>query len=88
MAISLDGPDAESHDGFRRVDGSFDRTISALQQAQEISLQTQVNTTVTKHNMVRLNEIAQLVERCGAKLWSVFRTAPAGPERRGQGARS
>ena len=72
MAISLDGPDAESHDGFRRVEGSFDRTISALQHAQEIGFQTQVNTTVTKHNMGRLNEIAQLVERRGAKLWSVF----------------
>lgn len=72
MAISLDGPDAESHDGFRRVEGSFDRTISALRHAQEVGLQTQVNTTVTRHNMGRLNEVAQLVDCCGAKLWSVF----------------
>ena len=28
MAISVDGPDSESHDGFRRVEGSFDRSIS------------------------------------------------------------
>jgi MoaA/NifB/PqqE/SkfB family radical SAM enzyme len=35
MAISLDGPDAESHDGFRRVSGSFERTIGALQHAQK-----------------------------------------------------
>ena len=72
MAISLDGPDAESHDGFRRVEGSFDRTITALQHAQEIGLQTQINTTVTKHTVGRLGEIAKLVERSGAKLWSVF----------------
>jgi len=72
MAISLDGPDAQSHDGFRRVEGSFDRTISALRYAQEIGLQTQVNTTVTRHNMGRLDEIAKVVEGCGAKLWSVF----------------
>jgi radical SAM protein len=72
MAISLDGPDAESHDGFRRVNGSFDRTIRALQHAQQIGLQTQVNTTVTRHNVGRLGEIAKLVERAGAKLWSVF----------------
>lgn len=65
MAISLDGPDAQSHDGFRRVEGSFDRTISALRHVQEIGLQTQVNTTVTRHNMGRLNEIAQVMERCG-----------------------
>jgi AdoMet-dependent heme synthase len=72
MAISLDGPDAESHDGFRRVSGSFERTMGALQHAQKIGLQTQVNTTVTRHNVGRLGEIAKLVERAGAKLWSVF----------------
>ena len=34
MAISLDGPDAASHDGFRRVEGSFERTVFALQHAR------------------------------------------------------
>jgi radical SAM protein len=72
MAISLDGSDEESHDGFRRVNGSFDRTIGALQHARKIGLQTQVNTTVTRHNAGRLGDIAKLVERAGAKLWSVF----------------
>jgi radical SAM protein len=72
MAISLDGPDAASHDGFRRVTGSFDRTIRALQHAQQIGLQTQVNTTVTRHNVGRLSEIADLVKGAGTRLWSVF----------------
>ncbi len=72
MAISLDGPDAVSHDGFRRVEGSFDRTIQALQHAQAIGLPTQVNTTVTRHNMHRLAGISAIVERFGSKLWSVF----------------
>jgi radical SAM protein len=72
MAISLDGPDSESHDGFRRVEGSFDRTTLALEHARSIGLQTQVNTTVTRHNVGRLGEIARLVERSGVKLWSAF----------------
>lgn len=72
MAISLDGPDAASHDGFRRVEGSFNRTIRALEHARAIGLQTQINTTVTRHNVDRLAEIADLVERYGVKLWSVF----------------
>ena len=72
MAISLDGPDSISHDGFRRVEGSFDRTIQGLRHARAIGLPTQVNTTVTRHNMHRLAEIAAIVERFGAKLWSVF----------------
>ena len=72
MAISLDGPDRESHDGFRKVKGSFDRTLFALHEANLIGLPTQVNTTVTRHNWKRLPEIAQLVEKAGAQLWSVF----------------
>ncbi|MCC6861339.1 MAG: radical SAM/SPASM domain-containing protein, partial [Bryobacterales bacterium] len=72
MAVSLDGPDAASHDGFRRVEGSFARTVFALEEARRIGLETQINTTVTRHNRSRLDEIADLVERSGARLWSVF----------------
>ena len=72
MALSLDGPDAASHDGFRRVGGSFDRTVFALEYARMIGLETQVNTTVTRHNVHRLDEIAQRVQASGARLWSVF----------------
>ena len=72
MAVSLDGPDAASHDGFRRVEGSFARTMFALDHARKIGLQTQVNTTVTRHNVGRLGEIARLVSDSGARLWSVF----------------
>ncbi len=72
MAISLDGPDAASHDGFRRVEGSFARTAFALDYARQIGLPTQVNTTVTRHNVDRLKEIAGIVRNCGARLWSVF----------------
>ena len=72
MAVSLDGPDAPSHDGFRRVEGSFDRTIFALDHARRVGLETQINTTVTRHNLGRLTEIAGRVAESGAKLWSVF----------------
>lgn len=87
MAVSLDGPNPDSHDGFRRVRGSFDRTLFALEEAKRIGLDTQVNTTVTRQGgtglpartgtggtpvPTRLDEIASIVERVGAKLWSVF----------------
>lgn len=72
MAVSLDGPDAASHDGFRRVAGSFDRTMFALRHARQIGLDTQVNTTVTRHNLARLDEIAARVGDSGARMWSVF----------------
>src|SRR5215469_1272468 len=72
MAISLDGPDASSHDGFRRVEGSFARTMFGLDYARTVGLPTQVNTTVTRHNFHRLDEIGGLVSEYGARLWSVF----------------
>ena len=72
MAISLDGPDAASHDGFRRVEGSFARTLFGLDYARRIGLPTQINTTVTRHNFCRLDAIARLVRDYGARLWSVF----------------
>jgi radical SAM protein len=72
MAVSLDGPDAASHDGFRRVEGSFARTMFALSYARQIGLPTQINTTVTRHNLDRIDEIAGVVRDSGARLWSVF----------------
>src|SRR6185437_16833184 len=47
MAISLDGPDAASHDDFRGIPGTFDRAMFALEEAQWIGLDTQLQTTVT-----------------------------------------
>lgn len=72
MALSLDGPDAASHDGFRRVPGSFAITLAALRRARTIGLPVQINTTVTRHNLHRLSEMADVVEAEGACLWSVF----------------
>jgi radical SAM protein len=72
MAISLDGADEISHDGFRGVHGSFHRTLAALRIARELGLETQVNTTVTKRNLGQLEKIARLAGENGAKLWSVF----------------
>lgn len=72
MAISIDGPDAASHDDFRQVAGSFQTSIDALNSARACGLETQVNTTVTRGNMHRLADIAALVAASGARLWSVF----------------
>lgn len=72
MAVSLDGATAQRHDGFRGVEGSFRITLEALRAAREAGLETQVNTTVTRHNAAALGQIAALVGQSGARLWSVF----------------
>lgn len=72
MAVSLDGPDAKSHDSFRQVPGSFQQSLFALEEARSIGLETQVNTTVTRRNLGCLSRIAEIVASLGAKMWSVF----------------
>jgi AdoMet-dependent heme synthase len=72
MAVSLDGADAATHDGFRQVEGSFDRTVAALNSAREVGLETQINTTVTRHNLHQLPQLAQFAAQAGTRLWSVF----------------
>jgi AdoMet-dependent heme synthase len=72
MAISLDGPDAESHDHFRGVPGTFDRAMAALRHARDIGLDTQLQTTVTKRNLPRLAEFAAIAKEVRTKMWSLF----------------
>jgi radical SAM protein len=72
IAISLDGPDAASHDAFRGVGGAFDYAMRALRHAQRIGLETQIQTTVTRRNIELLPRIADLVAEVGGKMWSVF----------------
>ena len=72
MAISLDGPDAKSHDEFRGVPGTFDRAMLALYHAKKIGLETQFQTTVTRRNMARLPEMAKIAEDVATKMWSLF----------------
>ena len=72
MAISLDGPDAKSHDDFRGIPGTFERAMFALRQARDIGLDTQLQTTVTRRNMARLPEMAEIAKEVRTKMWSLF----------------
>ena len=72
MAISLDGPDAASHDDFRGVPGTFERAMFALEHARDIGLDTQLQTTVTQRNRQRLGEMAQIAKDVRTKMWSLF----------------
>lgn len=72
VALSVDGADAATHDSFRGVVGSFELTMGGFAAARACRMETQVNTTVTRWNMHQLPWIAEMVERVGARMWSVF----------------
>jgi len=81
IALSLDGASAESHDRFRGVPGSYDRTFDILAAAREIGLTTQINTTVTTSNHSQVEDIAAQIGRLDIELWSVFFVVPTGRAR-------
>ncbi|NQS92393.1 MAG: TIGR04053 family radical SAM/SPASM domain-containing protein [Chloroflexi bacterium] len=78
IALSLDAPDPEVHDEFRKVKGSWQRTMDILHRAKEAELSVQVNTTVTKFNVDLLPAMVPFIEEVGAVQWSVFFMVPTG----------
>jgi AdoMet-dependent heme synthase len=72
LAVSLDGKNAASHDGFRGINGSFDRTMRILDWCDEFGLETQIHTTVTKHVLRDLPTIAEIIAQRSIKLWALF----------------
>lgn len=78
LAVSLDASSPAVHDGFRGVPGSWQRTMSVVQWAEDVNLQLQINTTVTRRNMHDLRAIAELLEQRKIALWSVFFLVPTG----------
>jgi radical SAM protein len=78
IALSLDAPVAQVHDDFRKVVGSFERTMNILRNAQQVGISAQVNTTVAKHNLHLLPEMVKFIKEVGAVQWSVFFLVPTG----------
>jgi len=72
MSLSLDGPDAAGHDGFRRAPGCFDRTMEAARAAVDAGLALQVNTLVTAGTLADLPAVYERVCALGAARWSLF----------------
>lgn len=82
VSMSLDGKDNLSHDGFRRVEGSFESVMKAGSILREVALPFQINTTVTKLNLDQLEDVYRLVHEMGAVAWHIFLLVPVG---RGEG---
>jgi radical SAM protein len=78
LGISLDGADAQTHDAFRGWDGSFARTLEMLQNARELNMAVQINTTICRRNVHQVDAIAELLAAEGIAMWAVFFLVPVG----------
>ncbi|MEW5723574.1 MAG: heme b synthase [Thermodesulfobacteriota bacterium] len=78
ISVSIDGAAAHEHDMFRGVDGAFAGLMAGLHHAREAGLEFQVNTTVTRRNLPRLEAIQDLVVELGAAAHHIFLLVPTG----------
>lgn len=81
VSISLDGPTAESHDGFRKVSGAFEASLRGIENLRSAGVGVQINTTLTRRNRDQLARIMKLAEDIGAVAFHVFLLVPTGRAR-------
>jgi len=72
VSISLDGAQAQTHEGIRGIDGHLGQTLEAIRWLVDAGLRVQVNTTVMSRNVEELADMAALVAGLGAHMWEVF----------------
>jgi len=77
IALGPDGPDADTHDGERGEPGAFGRVVAIAGWVREAGLSVRILTRVTETTMIRLEDVAKLVEELGADQWAVEFPVPA-----------
>ena len=67
LAISLDSSDKVIHDGFRGVEGSWERTVDFLKKALDIGVNTQVIMSISTVDRAPIEGMIETLEVFGAK---------------------
>lgn len=78
ISLSLDGASRETHDAFRGVVGTYDRTLEAVRRAHEADLSIQINTTLTRQNLSEYEDFKRLMFELKPAMWSLFLLVPTG----------
>jgi heme b synthase len=78
VSISIDGNNAETHDGFRGIPGSFEAAIRGARLLKNAGVEFQFNTTVTRRNVDQIEDILQFAIKEGAAALHLFMLVPVG----------
>ncbi|MDF2556495.1 MAG: radical protein family [Bacillales bacterium] len=77
-SFSIDGANAEVHDAFRGIEGTFDMTIEKLRYLNKIGISHQINTCISKNNIHQLEEMAELMKELKTSVWYILLLVPTG----------
>ena len=78
LSLSLDGATQETHDRFRGVPHTFERTLQVAQAVMAAGIQLQVNTTLAKSTLSEFDAFIELMKQIKPDVWSVFVLVPTG----------
>jgi AdoMet-dependent heme synthase len=78
ISVSLDGPDPETHDLFRKAKGAFEGSLRGIELAKKMGLEFQINTTITRVNLHLLADMLRLAVELGAVAHHIFLLVPTG----------
>jgi heme b synthase len=78
VSVSLDGATPEDHDQFRRMPGAFDAAIQGVEILKAAGIEFQINTTVTRQNVLKIQDILERVIALGAVAHHIFLLVPTG----------
>lgn len=78
MSLSLDGATQATHDAFRGVPHTFERTLQAARMAKEAGIQLQINTTISRSTLPELEGFVEQLKQIQPDVWSVFLLVPTG----------
>jgi len=72
LGLSLDGSDAAHHEAVRGVEGCFDWTLRAVQDAAALNMPVQINTLVSRETAPDLPAIYEMLKAEKIMRWSLF----------------
>ena len=81
VSLSLDGADAMTHDAFRGVRGTFDRTVEMAGYIVKAGLKLQINSSISQQTVNQLTAMASLVKFLHVTSWELFFVIPTGRAR-------
>ena len=78
VSISLDGAEAETHDAFRGISGSFEQALAGMCRIQDAGVPVQINSTIAKHNVHQIDDLFALAMEKNAVALHIFMLVPVG----------
>jgi radical SAM protein with 4Fe4S-binding SPASM domain len=78
VAISVDGADAQTHDSFRGISGSFEQALKGAEACCNAGLPFQFNMVVRKQTLSQVEDMLRLAVECGANAAEFFDLVAAG----------